>query len=288
MYIFQLMGGLGNQMFQYAAGRALSLKNNIPLKVDFDCPYKHVKYTYNLNVFEEQADQAGFLDLWKAKPKTKIAKRLFMLSGKDYRCNLVKEKKEFTYNEDFFSIPDGSYVSGFFQTEKYFKIFEKEIRRDFNFSKEPSEANKKFIENIQSEQAVSLHIRRGDYVKIKETNEFHGVCSISYYQSAISLIAEKVKDPVFYIFSDDMNWVKENFNISQSHVFVDINDAATNYEDMRLMSLCKHNIIANSSFSWWGAWLNANENKMVIAPKQWMKDPLISTNDLIPENWIRI
>ncbi len=141
---------------------------------------------------------------------------------------------------------------------------------------------------IESTNAVSLHIRRGDYVKVKETNDFHGVCSIAYYETAIELITNKINDPVFYIFSDDMDWVKKNFNIRQNHVFVDANDAATNYEDMRLMSLCKHNIIANSSFSWWGAWLNPSSSKTVIAPKKWMKDPSIETIDLIPGNWIRL
>lgn len=282
------MGGLGNQMFQYAAGRSLSLQNNIPFKIDFDCPYKHVNYSYNLNVFLQQAEQADFLELWKSKPKTKFAKRLFMLAGKNYNCKLVREKKEFTFNSDFFSIPDESYVSGFFQTEKYFSEFEEVIRKDFTFNIDPSVANQKFMSEIISENAVSLHIRRGDYVKIKETNNFHGVCSIAYYESAIQLIADKISDPVFYIFSDDMQWVKENFNLSQPHVYVDINNASTNYEDMRLMSICKHHIIANSSFSWWGAWLNPSKNKTVIAPKQWMKDPQIQTSDLIPDNWIRL
>ncbi len=166
------MGGLGNQMFQYAAGRALSLKNNIPFKIDFDCPYKHVKYTYNLHVFLHQAEQSGSGELWKSKPKTKFAKRLFMIAGKNYNCKLVKEKKEFTFNKDFFDIEDGSYVSGFFQTEKYFLDVEDVIRKDFTFKTEPSEANKKYISEINAVNAVSLHIRRGDYVKVKETNEF--------------------------------------------------------------------------------------------------------------------
>jgi hypothetical protein len=288
MYIFQLMGGLGNQMFQYAAGHSLAAANNNVLKVDFDCPYQHIKYSFNLGVFKLKAEHASSGELWKCKPKRKVIKRLFMLTGQDPSCKLVSEKKDFVFDPDFFSIPDGSYVRGFFQSEKYFKPVETSLREDFAFTTLPAGKNKAYADSISNEQAVSLHIRRGDYVNVPETNQFHGVCSISYYQQAIELIASKVEHPVFYIFSDDMQWVKNNFNIVRPHIFVEGNDAATNFEDLRLMSLCSHHIIANSSFSWWGAWLNPVADKIVIAPKQWMKDPGFNTPDLIPETWVRL
>lgn len=288
MYIFQLMGGLGNQMFQYAAGKSLSDKTGIEFSIDFDCPYRHIKYRYNLDVFKLKVKSASAADIWKSKPKTKVLKRLFMMTGKDYNCKLVTEKKDFVFDPEFFGIEDGSYVRGFWQSEKYFKDIANTIREDFSFVSEPEGRNKEFADQIASSQSVSLHIRRGDYVKVAETNSLHGVCSISYYKQAINILSEKIQNPVFFIFSDDMDWVKENFSIQAEHYYVDENNAATNFEDLRLMSLCRHNIIANSSFSWWGAWLNASKSKIVVAPKQWMNDPSFETPDLIPASWIRL
>ena len=288
MYIFQLMGGLGNQMFQYAAAKALSGHTISSVKVDFDSPYKHVNYVYNLGVFKLQVEKATFKDLWLAKPKKKLLKRFFMVAGKNPDCRLVTEKRDFQYDNTFFEIPDGSYVRGFWQSELYFKSIEDLIRKDFTFASEPKNHNKEIAKAITSQQAVSLHIRRGDYVNIPSTNEFHGTCSIEYYQKAIEYILSKVSNAVFYIFSDDLPWAKENLKVSALHIFVEGNDAVTNYEDLRLMSLCQHHIIANSSFSWWGAWLNPSKTKIVIAPGKWMNDPGFETKDLIPKAWIRL
>ncbi len=130
---------------------------------------------------------------------------------------------------------------------------------------------------------MSIHIRRGDFLN----NERHNTDKNSYYKEAIELIENKVENPVFFVFSDDMDWVKTNLNAKHETNFIDFNDALTNFEDMKLMSACKHNIIANSSFSWWAAWLNRNENKIVIAPKKWLNDDS-NTNDIIPETWIKI
>ena len=185
-------------------------------------------------------------------------------------------------------MPEGSYVRGFWQSELYFKSIEELIRKDFTFASEPTGSNKELAKAIATQQAVSLHIRRGDYVNIQSTNEYHGTCSIEYYQKAIEYILSNLSDPVFYIFSDDLPWVKANLDVSAPHIFAEGNDATTNFEDLRLMSLCKHHIIANSSFSWWGAWLNPSKTKIVIAPKRWMNDPEFDSKDLIPKNWIRI
>ncbi len=288
MYIFQLMGGLGNQMFQYAAARALAERKHVEVKLDFDCPYQHVKYSYNLDVFNIKTGIATVRDLWKSKPKHKFAKLFFMLLGKDPNLKLYSEKKDFQYDPQLFTLPDGSYLQGFWQTEKYFKGIEPLIREDFTFRVPLSGRNLELSIMIRRQQAISLHIRRGDYVKIAQTNNLHGVCSPEYYQLAIDYMTAQIPDAVFYIFSDDMEWVKNNFNLNNQHVYVDNNDAKTNFEDLRLMSLCKHHIIANSSFSWWGAWLNPSDEKIVIAPKRWMRDINFETRDLIPANWIKL
>ena len=136
--------------------------------------------------------------------------------------------------------------------------------------------------------SVCIHIRRGDYVEDIITNQFHGVCNLDYYYRSIEYIASKIKNPYFFVFSDDPLWVKQNLILKYPCDYIDQNFGKKDYEDMRVISKCKHNIIANSSFSWWGAWLNINPNKIVIAPKNWFKSKAINTKDLIPESWFKI
>ncbi len=146
------------------------------------------------------------------------------------------------------------------------------------------------IENlIKSVNSVSLHIRRTDFKNTK-SNTTHGICSLEYYGEAVKFISNKLVDPHFFVFSDDINWAKENLNLPYKLTFISGNSGDKSYIDMQLMSVCKHNIIANSSFSWWGAWLNSNMNKIVIAPRMWFfnKELNIQTNDLIPDEWIRM
>ena len=135
---------------------------------------------------------------------------------------------------------------------------------------------------------MSLHVRRTDYVQNALTNKIHGVCDQDYYASCVRYIGDQVSNPHFFIFSDEPQWAKDNLMFDFPMTVVDCNDASRNYEDLRLMSTCKHNIIANSSFSWWGAWLNSNPNKIICAPKQWFTDSTRNTKDLIPSNWIRL
>lgn len=146
--------------------------------------------------------------------------------------------------------------------------------------------NKIISDEIRKTNSVSLHIRRGDYITSKITNKFHGTCCLGYYKKAMKLINKKVKNPKYFVFSDDIYWVKKNLEIKNAF-YVDDNVGDKSYIDMQLMSMCKHNIIANSSFSWWAAWLNNNPNKIVIAPKKWFNDPGMDTTDLISEEWIR-
>ena len=146
--------------------------------------------------------------------------------------------------------------------------------------------NADIAEKISQVNAVSLHVRRGDYISDKK-NAFIGVCTLDYYKTAIEKIKTQVDNPVFFVYSDDINWVKNNLVIDKTAVFVNHNRGQESYNDMHLMSLCKHNIIANSSFSWWGAWLNTSPDKIVIAPKQWFAN-MQDTSDLLPDNWLKM
>lgn len=280
------MGGLGNQLFQYAGARALSLKRDISFKIDFDDPYKFVKRELNLSAFNLEVSLAGKKEINKCKPKYRFEKRLWMLLGKDPANHLYKEKNDYVYDPDFFSCPDGSYVSGFWQTEKYFLDIEDTLRKDFSFRRGPSGNNEKWMKQIQSCHSVSVHIRRGDVITVAKTNKLYGTITNDYYRNAIQKMIEFNKDSVFFFFSDDMEWVKENIRTSHPSFYIDGNDDAHNYEDLRLMSSCKNHIIANSSFSWWGAWLNPDKQKKVIGPANWMSSRNISETDHIPASWI--
>lgn len=196
-------------------------------------------------------------------------------------------EKQFNFDENFLHIKSW-YFEWFFQSEKYFKDFEKEIRQDFEFLIQPSKENKKMIEKITHCESVSLHIRRWDYISNPTANAFHGTCNLGYYQKAVDLIKSKVENPVFFLFSDDMDWVKENLKIEDTSYYIDWNTDNKSYEDMRLMSLCNHNIIANSSFSWWWAWLNQNPDKIVIAPSRWFTSNKMNYSDIVPDSWVKI
>lgn len=288
MFVFQLMGGVGNQLFQYAAARALSLKRNIPFKVEFDDPYKFVKRSYNLDFFNLSVEFATKKELAYCKPKKRFEKRWWLLTGRNPENKLVKEKADYVFDAAFFDIPDGSYVTGFWQAENYILSVRDILLKELQPRLAPSEANAKILQQVAQSNAISLHIRRGDYVTVAHTNSAHGTCDMEYYKKAMSYMASKVNDPVFFIFSDDMTWVKENLPKDYPLVYVDLNDEKNSYEDLRIMSSCNHHIIANSSFSWWGAWLNNRSNKMVICPTKWTSNHLSADIDLIPKSWIKL
>lgn len=283
MIITKLIGGLGNQMFQYAVGRSLAYANNTELKLDIS-GYNNQKgitpRSYMLNIFNIQSNYANEKEIHKFRGNN-IFLRILKISS------YIKEK-QFYFDPKILIVKDNSYLDGYWHSEKYFKEIEQIIRKEFTLKDKPDVTNRKMISYINNCDSVSIHIRRGDYVFDKKTNKFHGICSLGYYLKAVALVAKKVKNPQFFIFSDDPIWTKQNLHLKFPCVYVDHNVGRKDYEDMRLMSKCKHNIIANSSFSWWGAWLNNNLDKIVVAPKQWFHDKSINTRDLIPESWIRI
>ncbi|MCX6712113.1 MAG: alpha-1,2-fucosyltransferase [Candidatus Vogelbacteria bacterium] len=178
------------------------------------------------------------------------------------------------------------YLDGYFQTEKYFKDFKKEIREDFT-PKVISTTASDWTQKIKNGgNTISVHVRRGDYVGHKILGE---ICTIEYYQKAIEEISKLTEDPHFFIFSDDTMWVKENINLPNKIDYVS-SPNLKDYEELVLMSICHHNIIANSSFSWWSAWLNLNPNKIVIAPAKWAhgKFNKKKLSNIAPQTWIRI
>lgn len=291
MIITKLIGGLGNQMFQYAAGRRAAYVNNTALKLDISGYENQVGITpreYMLHIFNIKEDFATEKEINKLKKRINfIQKKLNKIHPVFANQTYIKDKG-YNFDSDILNISDNSYLEGYWGSEKYFKDSEEIIRKDFTFKNKPDVVNKKMITRIKNCESVSIHIRRGDYVRDKKTHDFHGVCGLDYYRRALEYMTRKVKKPYFFVFSDDIKWAKQNLILKYSCVYVDHNIGKKDYEDMRLMSMCEHNIIANSSFSWWGAWLNNNPNKIVIAPKKWFANRAINTKDLIPNTWIQI
>jgi hypothetical protein len=180
-------------------------------------------------------------------------------------------------------------LTGYWQSEKYFIDDEYLIREDFKILKPLAGKNLEIAEEIKHTESVSIHLRGRDFINKKEINKLHFTCDNSYYERSFSIIIGRIKDPNFFIFSDDAEWAKYFLKIDYPCTFVDGNSwNKASFEDMRLMSLCKHNIIANSTFSWWAAWLNRNPAKIVIAPQKWFNDTSHNTKDLIPGGWLRL
>jgi hypothetical protein len=255
MIITKLQGGLGNQLFQWAYGKSLSIKHGVEFFLDKSFYDNQIGVTirgYELNKFPNLK-----------KPQFMNVLGLFVVSD------------DFNYRELYYDKKKSYYLNGYWQSEKYFKGIESIIREELQV---PNESLEKFSNLPINENNVSIHIRRTDYVT---SNGYHPVQSIEYYQKGLDIIGEY--DNIF-VFSDDINWCKENLQF-KNMIFIEGFD---NMEDIWLMSLCKNNIIANSSFSWWGAWLNRNPNKKVISPKNWFGNVNINTNDIIPSDWILI
>lgn len=284
--IVKFNGGLGNQMFQFAFGKALENKTSI--ETDFDMSFFAKKYSrpFELDIFNININKIE--DFWTKLKLNIIWKLRKKLKNKIFLGYNFYPEAHFEYDENLFNVKPNTYIEGFFQSEKYFKDLEEQIRTHFQFKYKPDRENQELIEKISSSNSISLHIRRGDYIQKKRYQNLYANCSLEYYKRGVQIIAENFSKPTLFIFSDDIKWVKENLNLPFESIYVSNNTGSKSYEDMRLMSLCKHNVIANSSFSWWSAWLNNNKEKIVIAPQKWFNDEKIVQTDIIPSNWLRI
>lgn len=284
--IIKFNGGLGNQMFQWAFGIALEAETGV--KTIFDMSFFDKKYArpYELDIFGINCPKVeGFFDKFKLALIWKLRKNM---ADKTIFGTGFYSESHFHYDENLFNVRPNTYIEGFFQSERYFEGIKDKIRSAFQFKNMPDDFNQHLMEQISDSNSVSLHIRRGDYVQKKRYQNLYATCSLDYYKRGVEHISKTVENPVLFIFSDDPSWVKANLDLPYECVFVSNNSGDKSFEDMRLMSLCKHNIIANSSFSWWGAWLNNNQQKIVIAPQKWFNDGKIKQMDIIPNGWIRI
>ena len=287
MVITRLIGGLGNQMFQYACGRRLADCCGVPLKVDVSGFSAYPLRQFVLHKFNIRAEVASPDEVRSFSGSSRIARWLRSRISWGRSLRHYRERS-FSFDPALLTADGNVYLDGYWQSEKYFIDIADAIRQDFTLHDLPDGANLALLDSVQACESISLHVRRGDYVSNPETNAVHGVCDVSYYQQAVAHVGERVSSPHFFVFSDDPVWARENLTFSFPTTFVDCNGPDQPQEDLRLMAACRHNILANSSLSWWGAWLNANSGKTVIAPRQWFRDPKVDTGDLIPAGWIRL
>lgn len=290
--IVKVIGGLGNQMFQYAAGRALAETLGAKLFLDLHAYATYKVHAFSLDTFNVAYETFGVLP-FRLSPSIyrTLGRNVLLEKARRFAIRrmlpIYIEKKE-TYDPSFVDLKAPVYLEGYFQSPKYFSNIEEILRKEFAIKVPPSEANRELAQKIELCEAVSLHVRRGDYVSNPAAAQVHGVLSLDYYRRATDVIRERVKDPRLFIFSDDPEWVSSNMNFDMPTTYIRGNDGARNYEDLRLMSLCKHHITANSTFSWWGAWLGKNPQKTVVRPKDWYHNKNLDVSDFIPSSWIQV
>ena len=276
----KVTGGLGNQMFQFATGYSMARKKKVDLHLDLSWyNRRNIHNGFELqnvfNIFEK----VDFLKNSISLSKFSIIKLL----NKFYTKYEIFDEPHFHYSSKILNISDHCFLRGYWQSESYFKEYIDEIKKIFKFNLILKDKNLKLINDISNCKSVSLHIRRGDFLLKKNVN--HLVDLNKYYSISINEVFKNFDNPKFFIFSDDPGWVSKNFKIESNYQIVNFNEGASSFIDMYLMSLCNTNIIANSSFSWWGAWLNNNSDKTIFAPKMWSNDKEIKTDTLFPNTW---
>jgi len=284
-FITRICGGLGNQLFQYAVGRAGALRNGCNLVLDARPLETHSLRNYELHHFNIVAKIGTHEEL----PPDRRSKIRYLLwrSGRDARRRLVREKS-LKFDQKVLGVSANAILHGYWQCERYFADYAQKIRDDLTAKTPASGPNRQWLDRIRSSNIVSVHIRRGDYASDKKVQSRYASCSPKYYWNA----AEKILDSAggdleFLAFSDDPDWVEREIKLPGALHIVRHNSGGRAFEDLRLMSACSHHIIANSSFSWWGAWLNPSPEKIVIAPKQWFRDENECEHDIVPNSWAR-
>ncbi len=295
MINLNLKGGLGNQMFQYAF--ALSIAEETNKKITFDDRFSNQHNGFELGkAFGIKPSKPDATEIVKLKISNFKKNQIIKFCSKKnqfiknflLKNSLIEEKlsyQKYKVHSDSKIL----FIDGYWQSALYFKSIEKMIKEKFEFPPLPELEKNKYGIDILETNSVSIHIRRGDYLNEKN-KKIYCICGEDYYSKSISHILRKVNNPKFYIFSDDVEWAKKNIKFNQLTTYIIKEKSHISYIDMQLMSMCKHNIIANSSFSWWAAWLNKNQEKIVIAPKKWFinKDLNLQSRTIIPATWEKL
>jgi hypothetical protein len=313
MIIVRLTDGLGNQFFQYAAGRRLALQHETTLKLDTHFYLERGPRQFRLSHFNIKANAVDLLDMAKICPKETLLRGLIAsVPGRmkhSFRVKLahlglrspfvsrfqetvaispppplmignVAAERFYHFDQDLLKCPDNIALAGYWQSEKYFSEISETIRAELTLIEQPDAQNQQILLDMAACESVSLHIRRGD----KVNDGRFWASSREYCVKAMSIMQTKLRRPKFFVFTDDWAWV--DVNIPATSDIIHIRNNQADYEDLRLMSCCKHNIVAPSSFSWWGAWLNRNPDKIVLRPQRWANFTNVDISDVFPLSWL--
>lgn len=298
MIVVELMGGLGNQLFQYALGKNLALKNRTELFIDTrflmsrQVESRNVTYrNYDLDIFTVNPPRVSLAISLRYGISSSFvrrqAKRIVNRFGAIGPLTYVHERKPYQYDNRIAELGDNTYISGYWQSIRYLQPVEKQLRTELRFADLIPAPALALAEEIKNENSVCVHVRRSDFV----ANSRHNIVQPVYYQQAERLLEERVTTPVYYVFSDDIEWCRNNLQFSRPTVFIGKEWAGNRAQThLQLMTLCRHYIIPNSTFGWWAAWLNPDPNKIVIAPKNWVyaDGRFIRSDELIYPDWITI
>ncbi|MBC7893497.1 MAG: alpha-1,2-fucosyltransferase [Sphingobacteriaceae bacterium] len=281
MVISRITSGLGNQLFQYACGRALSLCQGVPMKLDLQNFQDFKNRRYALNALALKATEATPEEVNEFLKNDTPWQRLVMPRAR----RRVRRETGFGFDETLLRAGPDVYLIGYWQSPRYFEDVESEIRRELVWRIPPPPPTQAVLEKISAPKTVSIHVRRGDYVSNPGYAKRFGALPLTYYERALQYLAERETDLHGVIFSDEPAWVKATFPQLIPFTVVEGNEAT---EDLRLMTACRRHVIANSTFSWWGAWLAPFPDKTVLAPARFFNDSTLPDRDLVPEAWVRI
>ena len=296
--VVRLMGGIGSQMLQYSTACRLALKHNGVVR--FDLGYLDDKQrtditirNFELDYFPVQgqvatADEMRLTEAYKHNWLYRTYNKVLKMAGMKPKFVYLSEGGDFQDRKALLdNAPDADilFLEGYWFNETYFVDVADRIRHDLAFKAFADARNQAVADQIKATCAVSLHVRRGDYLKYPS----HGVCPPAYYERAVEHLANTLPvEPTYFVFSDDIAWVRDNMPLPGKPVYIDWNKGADSIEDIHLMSLCQHHIIANSSFSWWGGWLNPRTDKIVICPRLWHADPVVASDRVVPATWVQL
>lgn len=289
--VVQVIGGLGNQLFQYALGRTLAERTSGTLKLDItkfknyefhSCSLQHfnIQKTYatekEIRTFAHYRPREGRIGRWLLNP-------LFA------NPTLYVKEPAYTFTPSILELKPPCYLHGYWQSEKYFKSIEQIIRKEFTLTTPLSEYATDMATRIDAaHEPVCLHVRRGDFAHHPSVSGFHGTCSLNYYEKAMDIIKASIPTPTFFVFSDDIEWAHEHIKTGFPTEFVG-QGAEHNYEDLELIKHCKHHILSNSTFGWWGAWLSKPQTEQItIAPNKWFTGKNFDLSDLMPTHWLQL
>lgn len=283
--VARITGGLGNQLFQYAMARAMAARHSARLLLDlshYEAAGTHTHRGFELGAFNTHFDVATGSDLAPFRPSfiRRVLARTGLASGPR-----VLHQRGFGFNPETLDAEPPIYLDGTWQSEQYFTGCSEALRTEVTLKNALTGETAALASSLGSQCSISVHVRRGDYAHDPKTRDYHGLLGMPYYTAAMQWMLERLPDARFIVFSDEPEWAREHLHADAPLTVLPVRSGP---EDLVLMAQCRHHIIANSSFSWWGAWLNPSVTKLVVAPQRWFSDGAIDTNDLLPVSWTRL